>query len=104
MTTDEFKVMRQEGTAQSKAFEQRAFESSQSVQPVRKGAKMKPAGGKQMARLKREVVRERSAPYPGMSPRTPDSPPYSPSGSPTRSPPGSPMEEEEPQEAAFQAE
>lgn len=104
MTTDEFKVMRQEGTAQSKAFEQRAFESSQSVQPVRKGAKMKPAGGKQLARLKREVVQERSAPYPGMSPRTPDSPPYSPSGSPTRSPPGSPMEEEEPQEAAFQAE
>ena len=84
MTTEQFKAARQEAQAQSTAFEQRAFASSQ-VQAVRKGVKMKPSRGKQLARLKREQARARES-LPGMSPPPP---------SPGMSPPGSPMDEEE---------
>jgi len=80
MSTEEFKVMRKEAQDQSSAFEAHAYEASR-VQAVQKGAKMKPASGRAMAKLKREQQLDRAR-SPAVVPPTP-------------SPPGSPMQEEE---------
>lgn len=72
MTTEQFKVARQQAQAQSQAFEQRVFESS-GAQPVRKGTKMKPSSGTAIARLAREKAQAQAL---------------------AQAPPGSPMEEE----------
>ena len=82
MTTTEFKTVRKQAQEQSSAFEQRAFEASQ-AHPVRKGAKMTPASGSKVAKLKRDQQRFQKGPKVL-------------SISQSQSPPGSPMQEEEP--------